>query len=125
MLEIIFNILYIINPETAIDYALMKSNVPVDLHYDYKVVIVCESNFNPSEIGDGGSAIGLLQIHTYPWVDWSIDNGYGYFDLYKPIDNINLAYVIQEKYDLVRNRDRWHQWTMKPNFTSCKQRLIE
>jgi hypothetical protein len=121
--EYIFETLYEIESEAAIDYVLDESMVPEEYHYDYKVVMICESQLDPESIGDGGSAIGLLQIHHDPWVEWATQ--YGKFDLTRPIDNINMAWLIQEEYDIVRHRDRWNQWTVKPSFTSCQQRLRE
>lgn len=96
----------------------LLAGVPSDLWLEYKAVATCESRLVTDAIGDNGSAKGIMQIHYYLWLDWAIDES-----LVKdknhwtnPIDNIQLAYLIQEKYSIPRNRDRWEQWSAKPTY---------
>lgn len=61
---------------------------------EYKLVlavIMTESSGNPDAIGDGGQAIGLMQIQPRWWQEL-ID--YWKLDIYQPEDNVRLGVMI-------------------------------
>lgn len=97
---------------------LLLAGIPRELWHEYRAVAVCESNMRTDALGDGGRAKGIMQIHYDLWQQWALDESLIDYesDWTNPIHNIQLAYIIQEKYSIPRHRDRWEQWSAKPYF---------
>jgi len=97
---------------------LLSARIPPELWQEYVVVAQCESRLDYLAVGDNGSAKGLMQIHYDLWLPWAIkqDSEFVNNKWENPIDNLKLAYIIQENYSIPRHQDRWHQWSAKPNF---------
>lgn len=97
---------------------LALAGIPEPLHEDFYNVAICESKLDHDAVGDGGLAKGVMQVHFDFWQDWAltISPKYANLDWNNPVDNLRLTYLIQEKYSLPRQQDRWEQWTAKPYF---------
>jgi hypothetical protein len=46
------------------------AGIPEEWWWEFAIIADCESRWTPSQVGDGGLAKGLLQIHWYPQADW-------------------------------------------------------
>ena len=105
---------------------LTQAGVPVELWTEYAHVAACESNMQPTSVGDNGNAKGLMQIHWGVWYSWAVGEGLDIADQPdNPATNLRMAYLIQERYSLPRGYDRWDQWTAQPHWAVCQQRLVQ
>jgi len=101
---------------------LLNARIPEPLWVEYIAVAQCESHLNPTAVGDGGNSKGLMQIQYHLWLEWALtqDRTFKGNQWDNPIDNLRLAYFIQEGYSIPRHKDRWDQWTAKPTFDCGK-----
>lgn len=106
---------------------LAAAGVPRELWGEFLAVAACESGLDPDPPpGDGGQALGILQIHWWLWSGWARDQGHDYQpeDWRSPILSMELALLIQD-YSLARGRGRWDQWSVDPSWPICRYRLEE
>lgn len=69
--------------------ALEVSSWPENLHGWVERVARCESGLNPAAVGDGGRAIGLMQIRADMHPELAATH-----DLFDPRDNLEAAWLI-------------------------------
>lgn len=69
-----------------------------------------ESNCNPFSVGDGGQALGLLQIHRSPWAAYC---GIVPEALLDALENARCGWAIYQ-YEQARGYPKWSNWAVKP-----------
>lgn len=87
---------------------------------DALAVAECESTLQPHVIGDGGSAMGLFQIHWCNWTNECLDgfesrypNPLTYREWGKPLNAVHNAYLAR----IIFHRSGWNRWTCQPDGT--------
>ena len=106
-MKILFSLLFLLlsglNNHLVIDINANETTDEID-HWEllkHKIITV-ESEYNPSVIGDGGKAVGLLQIHPIMVREVNRILGektYTYNDRYDPEKSIEMFEIYQSHYN--------------------------
>ena len=101
--------------EAQMREVLALAGWPLELHGQALAVSRCESGWRPGAVGDGGRALGLLQLHDglgngeawgggWGWWSWA---GVSIDEAFDPVTNARVARLVYE-------RSGWAPWTCRP-----------